>query len=169
MNLPTLIRLPAPHAGASATSSPVAQVALSSLDPATVADIVHLRHLVAEALTLLSRRLEERFAQAIASAQRAWETADDLVIIDAGTGSLLAETRRMLFRAGGGPNPAVRAVALEGLLAFDSACGLAGVAERRLSSLIRLRSKSEDAALLPDGRPFLDLGRAFAEAAQEWA
>ena len=168
MNLPTLIRLPAASASTEATSGRGSQVALSALDPALRADIVHLRHLVAEALTLLARRLEDRFADAIASAQRAWETADDLVIIDASAGSLLAETRRMLFRAGGSPHLAVRAVALEGLLAFDSACGLAGVAERRLSSLIRLRVRSEEGALLPEGRPFLDLGRAFAEAAQEW-
>ncbi|HEY0713374.1 MAG TPA: hypothetical protein VGF45_11920, partial [Polyangia bacterium] len=167
-----LIRLPAPHPASVAgggSSSQSGQTTLSLLDPAIRADIAHLRHLVAEALNLLGRRLEERFAQAIASAQRAWETADDLVIIDAGTGALLAETRRTLFRAGGSAHRALRAVALEGLLAFDSAYGLASVAERRLSSLIRLRVRSEDADLLPEGRPFLDLAQAFAEAAQEWA
>ncbi|HEY0707889.1 MAG TPA: hypothetical protein VGG33_13885 [Polyangia bacterium] len=170
MSLPTLIRLPAASSASVAGSgAPTGQTTLSMLEPAIRADVVHLRHLVAEALGLLARRIEERFAQAIASAQKAWETADDLVIIDPGTGALLAETRRTLFRAGSSPSRALRAVALEGLLAFDSAYGLVSVAERRLSSLIRLRVRSEDAALLPDGRPFLDLAQAFAEAAQEWA
>jgi hypothetical protein len=169
MSLPTLIRLPAASTASAGSEAPAGQTTLSLLDPAIRADVVHLRHLVAEALSLLARRLEERFADAISSAQRAWETADDLVIIDTGTGAVLAETRRTLFRAGSSAHRALRAVALEGLLAFDSAYGLASVAERRLSSLIRLRVRSPEADLLPEGRPFLDLAEAFAEAAQEWA
>jgi hypothetical protein len=62
----------------------------------------------------------------------------------------------------------VAAVALEGLLALEAACGLTTLAERRLSSLIRLRLRGRERDILPAGRPFLDLGAAFAEAARAW-
>jgi hypothetical protein len=52
---------------------------------------------------------------------------------------------------------------------LEAACGLTTLAERRLSSVIRLRLRSDDQELLPAGRPFLDLGAAISEAARVWA
>jgi hypothetical protein len=34
---------------------------------------------------------------------------------------------------------------------------------------VRLRARDEEASLLPDGRPFLDLGAALHETARRWA
>jgi hypothetical protein len=163
MNLPP-VRLPAvpPQPGPQPEEGP-------GLDVAARAEIARLRALVAGGLQALARSLEEQFAPAIENARKAWERADDVVIVDRGLAMMLTDTRRALYRATTASPPAVRAAALEGLLAFDAACGLAGLAERRLSSLIRLRVGSPDPNLLPAGRPFLDIGRALGEAAREWA
>ena len=67
----------------------------------------------------------------------------------------------------GSPAPR-RAVALEGLLAIDLAIALVRLFERRLAALLRLRLRSATPELLPEGRPFLDLGRALHEAAEAW-
>lgn len=158
MDLPPPVRMPM-------ANGPVG----AGLDGATRAEIAELRALVAAGLGTLARRLEQHFGPAIEAARRAWESADDVTLIDPSAAALLTETRRALYRATGRAHPAVRAVALEGLLAFDAACGLTGLAERRLSSLIRLRVASAETALLPDGRPFLDLGAAIKEAAREWS
>jgi hypothetical protein len=160
MNLPP-VRLPARPAPADGEAP--------RLDAAARLEITRLRALVAGGLRALARCLEEQFAPAIELARKAWERADDVVIVDRSVAMMLTDTRRALYRATLAPVPAVRAVAIEGLLAFDAACGMTGLAERRLSSLIRLRVNSPDPSLLPEGRPFLDLGRALGEAAQEWA
>ena len=61
-----------------------------------------------------------------------------------------------------------RAIALEGLLAVDASVALVRLFERRLASLLRLRLRSATPDLLPEGRPFLDLGRALHEVAGAW-
>jgi hypothetical protein len=128
-----------------------------------------LRALVAACLKALARRIDEHLVPAIETARRAWESADSLVIVDHVLAASFSETRRALHRAANTAGPAVRAVAIEGILAVDAASGLAGLAERRLSSLIRLRLQGPESDLLPQGRPFIDLGRAIAEAAREWS
>ena len=70
------------------------------------------------------------------------------------------------MRAGVQPQSAV---ALEGLIALEAACGLTALTEGRLSALIRLRVRTREDDLLPEGRPFLDLGAALAEAATAWS
>ena len=172
MSLP-LTRLPAkPEAPADATAQPTPEAAQpppTPITPALRAEIARLRTLVASCLRSLSKQLDKHFGPAIANARKAWEQADDLVVVDPPLAASIAETRRALHRAAHAPHPAVRAVAFECLLALDSACGLTGLAERRLSSLIRLRVRSDDPELLPEGRPFIDLARALAEAAREWS
>ena len=170
IELPALIRPPAANPAVQVrVEALAARQAMTDLDGQSRAEIARLRALVGGGLAALARRLEERFGAAIEEARRAWEKADDVALVDAATGATLSETRRALHRAAAATeHPAVRAVALEGLLAFDAACGLAGLAERRLSSLIRLRVRSEDPSLLPGGRPFLDLGRAISEVARVW-
>jgi hypothetical protein len=94
---------------------------------------------------------------------------DALTVVDEELGVTLAKTRRTLVAAATAASPGGRAVALEGLLALDTARGLVTLAERGLASLIRLRVRSQVEDLLPGGRPFLDLGAALAEAARAWA
>jgi hypothetical protein len=104
----------------------------------------------------------------LAQPWRSWEKIDDLSIVDEQLAALLAEARRALVAAARGP-ARLRAVAFEGLLALDAARGLTTLAEHGLASLIRLRVRAGDEELMPDGRPFLDIGAALAEAARAWA
>jgi hypothetical protein len=170
MNLAPLTRLPPSNAatGAEAEGTPPGV----PLDPAARAEIARLRGMVAASLAALARTLDQHLGPALENAHRAWEKVDDLALVDPALAASVTETRRALYRAAMAPAPAPRAlaaVAIEGLLALDAACGLTGLAERRLSSLIRLRVRSAEPALLPQGRPFLDLGRAIAEVAREWS
>ena len=139
--------------------------------PDVAREIAVLRGLVASCLHRLAQRIEEKLAAALAEARRAWDQADSVAIVDADLGRALADARRKLgAAAGAGPDQrALAAVALEGLLVLEAACGLTTLAERRLSSVIRLRLRSDDQELLPAGRPFLDLGAAISEAARIWA
>jgi hypothetical protein len=147
------------------------------LRPEVRKEIATLRALVATCLHRLATRIEDKLAAGLAEARRAWDQADSITIVDADLGRALADARRKLGaaadRARSGDR-ALAAVALEGLLVLEAACGLTTLAERRLSSVIRMRmrspgAKEEEQDLLPGGRPFLDLGAAFAEAARAWA
>jgi hypothetical protein len=142
----------------------------SDLGPEVRAEIARLRALVAGCLQRLAEQIEYRLGPALEEAQRAWDQADSVSIVDVELGRQLAEARRQLGGAADGSRStaAVAAVALEGLLALEAACGLTTLAERRLSSLIRLRLRGREREILPAGRPFLDLGAAFAEAARAW-
>jgi hypothetical protein len=137
-------------------------------------EIAALRGVVAACLQRLAVRIEEKLASALAEARRAWDQADSITIVDAELGRALADARRKLGAAAAAPGAVNRpyaAVALEGLLVLEAACGLTTLAERRLSSMIRLRlnAPEQERDLLPGGRPFLDLGAAFTEAARAWA
>jgi hypothetical protein len=132
-------------------------------------DASGLRALVGACLTALARRLDEALPPALANARQQWDKVDDLTIVDEDLAATLADARRTLVATAAGGAPAERAVALEGLLALDTARGLTTLAERGLASLIRLRVRSRDEVLLPAGRPFVDLGAALAEAARAWA
>jgi hypothetical protein len=142
----------------------------ATVRPDVAREIAVLRGLVASCLQRLAQRIEEKLAAALAEARRAWDQADSVAIVDADLGRALADARRKLgAAAGAGPDQrALAAVALEGLLVLEAACGLTTLAERRLSSVIRLRLRSDDQELLPAGRPFLDLGAAISEAARVW-
>jgi hypothetical protein len=133
-------------------------------------EIAELRALVAGCLRRLALRIEDTLAAALAEARRAWDQADSVTIVDADLGRALADARRKLGATADrrASDRSIPAVALEGLLALEAACGLTTLAERRLSSIIRLRLRGQDQDLLPGGRPFLDLGAAFTEAARAW-
>jgi hypothetical protein len=137
-------------------------------DASAPLDPVRLRVMVGQTLAALARRIDQVLPGALARARQAWDKIDDLTIVDEELAATLAATRAALVAATGG-SPQQRAVALEGLLALDAARGLAGLAERGFASLIRLRVRGKDDELLPQGRPFLDLGAALAEAARAWA
>jgi hypothetical protein len=142
----------------------------NNLGPEVRQEIAQLRALVASCLRRLSVQIEAKLGPALEEARRAWDQADSVTVVDAELGRLLADARRKLGAAADAKRStgAVAAVALEGLLALEAACGLTTLAERRLSSLIRLRLRGRERELLPAGRPFLDLGAAFSEAARSW-
>jgi hypothetical protein len=158
------------------TPSPRSETVESGDDPDTARpEVARLRAVVAACLERLAARIDETLVPALRRARKSWDRVDDLVIVDPPLAAALAAARRQLESAAaagegaqGGP---VAAVALEGLLALETAAGLAALAERRLSTLIRLRVRSPgcDGELLPGGRPFLDLGAALAEVAHSWA
>ena len=54
------------------------------------------------------------------------------------------------------------------MLAVDASVALVRLFERRLAALLRLRMRSVNPDVLPEGRPFLDLGHALHEAAEAW-
>jgi hypothetical protein len=128
-----------------------------------------MRALVAEALTALARRIDETLPGALARARQQWDQVDQLTIIDGPLGATLANALRWLAAAAADGGPRRSAVALEGLAAIEAAMGLVALCERRLSALIRLRVRSQAEELLPNGRPFLDVAAALAEAAEAWA
>jgi len=128
-----------------------------------------LRREIAALLTRLARRADETLVAALARAAQAWEQVDALSIVDAELDGQVARMRRRLAAAAHPAAPsAERAVALEGLLAIDASVALARLCERRIASLLRLRLRSPARELLPEGRPFLDLGAALHEAAEAW-
>ena len=128
-----------------------------------------LHALVARCLRLLADRLDDVLPGALTSARQAWDSVDDLKMLDPSVVARVNETRKALRDTLATGGPTARAVALEGLLAVDAAWGLTSLFERRLSSLIRLRVRSGETELLPEGRPFLDLATALHEAARAWS
>jgi hypothetical protein len=128
-----------------------------------------LRPAIAELVARLARRAEQALTSSLKRATEAWDQADAFSVIDGDLEAEIAVTRRRL-RDGAEPSvPApLRAVALEGMLAVDASVALVRVFERRLAALLRLRLRSTTPDLLPEGRPFLDLGRALHEVAEAW-
>jgi hypothetical protein len=128
-----------------------------------------LRPAVASLLARMARRADESLAATLKRATEAWDQADAFAVIDIDLeGEIMVMRRRLAGAAKSAPGAARRAVALEGILALDAAVALVRVFERRLATLLRLRLRSETPDLLPDGRPFLDLGRALREVAEAW-
>ena len=98
-----------------------------------------------------------------------WDQADSLSVLDAVIEDEIAALRRRLARSTEPTTAAPRrAIALEGLLVVDASIALVRLFERRLASLLRLRLRSATPDVLPDGRPFLDLGNALHEVAEAW-
>jgi hypothetical protein len=155
-------------------AAPAESQPLSTLERA---EITRLRGLVASSLQALARELDQTLAQALATARQAWEKVDSQALIDPTLDASLGVARRALELAVVKPG-AVGAVALEGITVLEVARGLVALAEQRMSSLIRLRLQQAQAsaagaaeaeALLPGGRPFLDLSAAIAEVGRAWA
>lgn len=122
-----------------------------------------LRQLLAE----LAARVDETLPETLAQAEQAWDQVDALRVVD----RMLADEVRALRTAAralqADEAPAARALGLEAQLTLDAAIGLVSLVERRLATLVRLRLRA-GGGLLPDGRPFLDIGAALHEAARRW-
>jgi hypothetical protein len=128
-----------------------------------------LRPAIAGLLERLAARTEPALAACLQRSREEWDQADSLSVIEAEVAEEIASLRRRLAEgAGPASRAARRAIALEGLLVIDASVALVRLFERRLASLLRLRLRSATPDLLPDGRPFLDLGRALHEVAEAW-
>jgi hypothetical protein len=134
-------------------------------------DEAALRRRMGALLDELARRLEPAFPAALAGALRAWDGFDALAVVDA---PLAAEADALCAdaaRLAADPDPARRAAGVAASLTLEAALGIVRLLERRLAALVRLRlgaAPPEPGALLPDGRPFLDVAAALAEAARGW-
>jgi hypothetical protein len=161
---------PRPEASTGAQGEPA-----TSPGEAARAEIARLRGLVAGSLQALAARIEQTLGPALAGARQAWEKVDSQVLVDPTLDASLGVARRTLELAVAEPDP-LGAVALEGIAVLEVARGLVALAEQRMSSLIRLRlagagvdgQLDPEGTLLPQGRPFLDLSAAIAEAGRAW-
>lgn len=128
-----------------------------------------LRPAVAALLERLASRAEPELVACLRRSREEWDQADSLSVIDSELEGEIAVLRRRLARAAGPvSSSARRAIALEGLVIVDASVGLVRLFERRLAPLLRLRLRSATPDVLPDGRPFLDLGQALRELAEAW-
>lgn len=143
--------------------------AVQGVAPVFVPGPEGLRPAISDLLGRMAHRAEHALAASLKRATEAWDQADAFSVIDGELEGQIASTRRRLAAAAAPSAPAARrAVALEGLLAVDLSVALVRVFERRLAALLRLRLRSTTPDLLPEGRPFLDLGRALHEVAEAW-
>lgn len=128
-----------------------------------------LRPAIAVVLGRLASRTGPALVDCLRRSREKWDQADSLSILDADLTDEIAALRLRLTQAAQPVSPAARrAVALEGLLALDASRALVGLFERRLAPLLRLRLRSTTPDVLPEGRPFLDLGEALHEVAEAW-
>lgn len=144
-----------------------AELALSA-EPAR-AERDDLRPAIGALLGRLAARAEPALVACLRRSREEWDQADSLSVIDTDVEDELAALRRRLAGiAGSAASAARRAIALEGLLVVDASVALVRLFERRLASLLRLRLRSATPDVLPEGRPFLDLGQALHEVAEAW-
>ncbi len=128
-----------------------------------------LRPEIAALLARLAQRAAPALAASLQRARAEWDQADSFTVLDEELEHDVAALRRRLAtEAAPAATPADRAIALEGLLVVDAAIALVRIVERRLAALLRLRLRSATPDLLPEGRPFLDLGLALHEVAEAW-
>lgn len=136
--------------------------------PATPIEPAPLRARTAAWLTALATRVEHALPDALMLATQAWDQADAFAVLDAP----LREEALALHRAGDAlcahDEAATRAAGLEARLLVDAAVGLVSLLERRFAAILRLRLRSGTPELMVDGRPFLDVAAALAEAGRRW-
>ena len=150
---------------------PSPAVASPAESPFELAALPRFRGRTAALLAALAQRVDDTVPAALHLAQTAWDQVDAFAILD---DDLRAETASLALVAdalAAAPNPedaAVRAAGVEARLAIDAAVGLVALVERRFASLLRLRLRSTNPALMVDGRPFLDVAAALAEASRRW-
>lgn len=125
-----------------------------------------LRARLAGLLSTLCDRLEPALIAALRQAEVAWDSFDTLAVLDP---ALQAEAQAISDGASAleaAADAGLRAAGLELRLSLAAALGLIDLCERRLATLVRLRVQSSEPALLPAGRPFLDIAAALTEVAR---
>jgi hypothetical protein len=131
-------------------------------------EVAALRERAAAWLAALAAAVERALPDALARATQAWDQADAFAVLDAE----LRDQALTLWRAGAAlaerDDGEARAAGLEARLLVDAAVGLVSLLERRFAAILRLRLRSGEPELLVDGRPFLDVAAALAEAGRRW-
>jgi hypothetical protein len=143
----------------------------ASARPAPVAALAPaaLRQRTAAWLTALAARVETVLADALARATHAWDQADAFAVFDAELrDEAIALWGAAETLAADEEDPLRRAAGVETRLLIDAAAGLMSLLERRFAALLRLRLRSATPSLVVDGRPFIDIARALAEAGRRW-
>jgi hypothetical protein len=139
-----------------------AAAATSTIDAAT------LRARAAAWLASLATAVEDALPDALARATQAWDQADAFAVLDAPLRDEALALRRAGEALAEGDDEAARAAGVEARLLIDAAVGLVSLLERRFAAVLRLRLRSTTPELLIDGRPFLDVAAALAEAGRRW-
>ena len=161
--------LPGEHLDSTQLSLPRAAVrvaAVASSSPQLALPVLRAR--TAALLAALAQRVDEAVPAALHLAQTAWDQVDAFAILD---DELRGETASLALAAdslASADDSLARAAGVEARLAIDAAVGLVALVERRFATLVRLRLRSATPDLLIDGRPFLDVAAALAEAARRW-
>jgi len=127
-----------------------------------------LRARTANLLAALADRAATTLPEALARTHQAWDQADAFAILDAELRADAIELRRAAAASAQADEASTRAAGVEARLLVDAAVGLATLLERRFAALVRLRLRSATPELIVDGRPFLDVAAALAEAARRW-
>ncbi|MDB4971445.1 MAG: hypothetical protein JWN44_7134 [Myxococcales bacterium] len=152
---------------------PRAAVREAATPPSVSLDTTSLRARTAAWLTALAARIETVLPVALARATQAWDQADAVEVFDDGLREEAIALRRAAEALANGDAALAnagetRAAGLEAQLMIDAAAGLGSLLERRFASILRLRLRSATPALLVDGRPFVDVAAALAEAGRRW-
>jgi hypothetical protein len=124
---------------------------------------------VRDFLRYLAARLDHELPLALTRAVSAWDHFDAVCLLDGVAERSATELRLGCTHLLGSEDASLRARGIEIALTVDTASRLVRLIERRLAALVRLRSRASDDALLPEGRPFLDLAAALEETARLWA
>ena len=150
--------------------------------PARTISLFELKTRVRELIAELARRVDASLPETLAQAHGAWDQVDACKLVDKAVDDEVRELVRHAMKLELDDAPERRALGLEARLTIDAAVGLCSLVERRLATLVRLRLRDitpentdEEpdpatlaARLLPEGRPFLDLGAALHETARRW-
>ena len=149
LGLPRAAIGPAPDAG-------------PSIEPA------QLRARMAAWLGAMAARLETALPAALARATEAWDQADTVAAFDVELRDEAIALRRAAEALAAAEDVELRAAGLEATLTLDASVGLVSLLERRFAAILRLRLRSATPAWTIDGRPFLDIAAALAEAGRRW-
>lgn len=148
-----------PRAAISVTPAPAVTAALPAAE---------LRARTGVWMAALAARLERSLPDALARATEAWDQADTFVVFDAELRDEGIALRRAAEVLAADADASLRTAGREASLGIDAVVGLVSLLERRLAGILRLRLRSATPALVVDGRPFLDVAAALAEAGRRW-
>jgi hypothetical protein len=144
-------------------SLPPSAAAVERLEPEA------LRGRIGALLSRLAARVDEELPRALRFAGSAWDQVDSLIIVDPPLSDELDALRRAAHLLSADDEPGSRASGVAAALTLDAAAGLVALFERRLATLVRLRLRAVEPALVDArGRAFLDLAAALAEVARQW-
>jgi hypothetical protein len=136
--------------------------------PAATLAPTELRARTAAWLTALAARVDGALPEALTRATLAWDQADAFSVLVAPLFDEAIALRRAAESLAAADTAELRAAGAEARLLIDATVGLVALIERRFAAIVRLRARSATPELLVDGRPFLDVAAALAEAGRRW-